>query len=235
MKKETIIIITLPILCAIADILSYVKLINTEVDAIKFVKEYEELNEKEGYIKLNIDKNNPIKYADYDELLEVIENGTGIIYLGFPECPWCRNALPVLFDAAKDNDVDLIYYMNILNERDAYTVEDGEVVFAKDEDGNDKNGTEGYFDLLEALDKHLDDYVITHENKEYEVGEKRIYAPSVIFVRDGKVLGIHVSTVDSQKDPRKELTKKQYEELYTIYENYILETKGGTCSIGTSC
>lgn len=235
MKKETIIIMVLPILCAIAAALAYIKLINTNVDSAKFIKEYEELNEKEGYIKLDIDEDIPIKYADYDKLLEVIENGTGIIYLGFPECPWCRNALPVLFDAAKDNDVNLIYYMNILNERDAYTVEDDEVVFAKDQDGNDKNGTEGYFELLKALDKHLDDYVIEHEGKEYEVGEKRIYAPSVIFVRDGKVLGIHVSTVESQKDPRKKLTEEQYDELYAIYENYILETKGGSCSIGTSC
>ena len=55
MKKETIIIVTLPILCAIAAILAYVKLINTDVDAAKFKKEYEELNE--NGIELNIDEN----------------------------------------------------------------------------------------------------------------------------------------------------------------------------------
>ena len=235
MKKETIVIITIPILCAIAAILAYVKLINTNVDAAKFIKEYEELNEKEGYIKLDIAKDNPIKYADYDKLLEVIDNGTGIIYLGFPECPWCRNALPVLFDAAKENGVETIYYMNIKNERDSYVVEDGELVFATDEDGNEKNGTEGYFDLLKALDKHLTDYVVVFEDEEYETGEKRIYAPSVIFVRDGKVLGVHVSTLESQTDPRKPLTDKQYEELYGIYEDYILEMKNSTCSKDDAC
>lgn len=234
MKKETIIIIVLPILCAIAAVLAYVKLINTDVDAAKFKNEYELLNE-EGYLELNIDKNNPMEYADYDKLLEVIENGTGIIYLGFPECPWCRNALPVLLDVAKENDVEIIYYMNILKERDSYVVEDDKLVYATDEDGNEKKGTEGYFKLLEALDEHLSDYVILFEDEEYEVGEKRIYAPTVIFVRDGEVLGLHVSTVESQENPKEGLSEEQYEELYSIYEDYILEVKGGTCSIGTSC
>ena len=235
MKKEKIIIIILPILCAIAAIMSYIKVINIDADAIKFKNEYEKLNSKEGYIKLDIDENNPIEYADYDKLLEVIENGTGIIYLGFPECPWCRNALPVLFDAAKNNNVEVIYYMNILNERDSYVVEDGELVYATDDEGNEKKGSKGYFKLLDALEEHLSDYVILFEDEEYEVGEKRIYAPSVIFVRDGEVLGVHVSTVESQEDPRKNLTKKQYEELYSIYEDYIIELDGGTCDVGTFC
>ena len=237
MKKETIIIITLPILCAIAAVLAYIKLINTDVniDAKKFKDEYEIVNKNEGAIQLEIEEDNPIVYADYDKLLEIITNGTGIIYLGFPECPWCRNALPVLFDAAKENDVETIYYMNILNERDSYVVEDKKLVYATDKDGNEKKGTEGYFKLLKALDKHLGDYVVSFEGKEYEVGEKRIYAPTVIFVRDGKVLGLHVSTVESQESPKEPLTKKQYNELYGIYEDYILEVKSGTCSIGTSC
>jgi len=233
MKKETIIIITLPILCAIAAILAYIKLINTDVDSIKFKKEYEELNE--NGIKLEIDENNPIEYADYDKLLEIIENGTGIIYLGFPRCPWCRNALPVLFDAAKENEVDTIYYMNILNERDSFVVEDEKLVYAVDEDGNEKKGTEGYHKLLKALDEYLTEYTVSFEGKTYKTGEKRIYAPTVIFVRDGKVLGIHVSTVVSQENPKEPLTDEQYDELYKIYEDYILDVKGGTCSIGTFC
>ena len=233
MKKETIIIVTLPILCAVAAILAYVKLINTDVDSVKFKNEYEVLNENS--VELNIDKDNPIEYADYDTILEIIENGTGIIYLGFPECPWCRNALPVLFDVAKENNVETIYYMNILNERDSYVVEDGKLVYATDEEGNEKKGTEGYHKLLKALDEHLTSYTILFEGKEYKTGEKRIYAPTMIFVRDGKVLGVHVSTVDSQENPKEPLTDEQYDELYEIYEEYILEIKGGTCSIGTFC
>lgn len=239
-KKNMVMALT-SVLCALVAIFSYLKLIDvnkeikkSESNSIKFKEEYEALNDA-GNVEISINEDNPIEYADYDKILEVIENGTGIIYLGFPECPWCRNALPVLFDAAKDNDVEVIYYMNILKERDSYVVEDGELVYATDDEGNEKKGTKGYFKLLDALDKHLSDYTILFEDEEYEVGEKRIYAPTFIFVRDGEVLGIHVSTVDSHEDPRKELTKKQYDELYSIFEDYIIETQSGTCSIGTSC
>jgi len=236
MKKEKILMIVSPILLSIIAILGYFNSININrgIDSIKFKEEYENLN-GDNYSELKIDKNNPIRYADYDKLLEIIKKGTGIIYLGFPECPWCRSALPVLLDAAKDGDVEIIYYMNIKNSRDSYVVEDGKLTYALDENGKEIKGEAGYFKLLKALNKHLTDYKISFEDKEYEVGEKRLYAPSVIFVRDGEVLGIHVATVESHTNPKKALTQKQYDELYSIYEDYIIDTKGGTCSIGTSC
>ena len=240
MKKENIIIYGLPILCALAAILAYIGVKNNKPietkkeDSIIFKDEYESLNDGD-VLDLEIPEDNPFIYANYDKLLEIINNGTGIIYLGFPRCPWCRNALPVLLDVAKDNEVETIYYMNILNERDSYVVEDDKLVYATDEDGNEKKGTEGYFDLLEALDEHLTEYTISYDGKKYKTGEKRIYAPSIIFVRDGEVLGVHVSTVESQDNPKEGLTDEQYDELYDIYDNYINEVKGGTCSIGTSC
>lgn len=236
MKNEKILMTIVPILLAITAILGYLKAVNTneKTDAIKFKEEYETLN-GEKYVELKINSNNPIKYASYDKLLEVIENGTGIIYLGFPECPWCRSALPVLLDAAKDTEVEVIYYMNIKNSRDSYVIQDGELTYALDENGKEIKGEKGYFKLLKALEKHLSDYKISFEEKLYDVGEKRLYAPSVIFVRDGEVLGIHVATVESHTNPNKKLTTKQYDELYSIYEDYIMDTKGGTCSIGTSC
>lgn len=242
MKKEKILLICLPILCALAAIIGYLKVINNNnnEDAIKFKEEYEALNGVEvtedlKYSKLNISENNPIKYSNYDELLEIIKNKTGVIYLGFPECPWCRSALPILFDVVKDNDIKTIYYMNILNERDSYVVQDGELVYAVDEDGNEKKGTKGYFKLLKALDKHLTEYTVSFEGKTYETEEKRIYAPTVIFVRDGKVLGLHVSTVESQKSGFDKMTDEQKDELYAIYEDYILEMKNATCSSDSAC
>lgn len=236
MKVEKILTIIGPILLTIAAILGYFQsaTILDKSDAIKFKEEYELLNEKK-YTKLQISAANSIKYASYDELLEVINNGTGIIYLGFPECPWCRIALPVLLDVANDNNVEIIYYMNIKNIRDSYVVQDGKLTYSLDENGEEIKGEEGYFKLLKVLDKHLTDYKISFEDKEYEVGEKRLYAPSVIFVRDGEVLGIHVATVESHTDSKKALTKKQYDELYSIYEDYIIELQSGTCSIGKSC
>jgi len=241
-KKNLIILGIVGVIILILSIFLMVNLTRnkTESDAIKFKEEYEALNGEKNtsdkeYKKLSIEENNPIKYATYDELLDLIDNKTGIIYLGFPECPWCRSALPVLLDAVKDNKIDTIYYMNIKNERDSYVVKDGKLTHSVDKDGNKIKGTEGYFKLLEALDEHLDDYVVTSDDKEYEVGEKRIYAPSVIFVREGKVLNIQVSTVDSHLDPYESLTKKQYQELYDIFNDSINDIYSSTCSTDTAC
>lgn len=242
MKKQKLLFIGLSILCVVAAILAYLKITSNTVseDALKFKEEYESLNGVEvyeglKYSDIKISKDNPIKYSDYEELLDIIENKSGIIYLGFPGCPWCRSALPVLLDVAKDNEINTIYYLNILNERDSYVVEDGELVYQLDEEGNEKKGTKGYFKLLKALDKHLTDYVVSFEGKEYKTGEKRIYAPTVIFVRNGKVLGLHVSTVESQKSGFDKMTKEQTEELYGIYEDYILEMKNASCSKDDAC
>ena len=240
--KEKILMIFVPVLCVLLAILAYLKFLGNQTitkDSIKFKEEYEEYNGKEvygsKYQKLDLNPNNPIKYSNYEEILDVIENKTGIIYLGFPECPWCRTILPVLFDVSKDNDINSIYYLNIKNERDSYVVEDGKLTYQLDEEGNEIKGTEGYFKLLKVLDEYLTDYTISFEEKTYETGEKRIYAPTVIFVRNGTILGIHVSSVDSQKSGFDKLTKDQKEELYSIYEDYILEMNRKTCSDGSAC
>ena len=242
MKKEKILFIALPVLCAVAAILGFI-FIGKEAsneDALKFKQEYESLNGTVAfgdikYNNLEISENNPIKYSNYEKVIDVIKNESGIIYLGFPGCPWCRSALPILLDVAEDNDINTIYYINIKEDRDAFVVEDNELVYQVDEEGNEKKGAEGYFDLMDALDKHLTEYIVSYEGKEYKTGEKRIYAPTVVFVRDGKVLGLHVSTVDSQKSGFDKMTEDQVDELYGIYEEYILEMKNSTCSKDDAC
>lgn len=243
MKNEKKILILATVICAVLVTFAYLRLVsnsNITEDSVKFKEEYEKLNDKEAtldrkYKKLEISKDNPIKYSNYDEIIDIIKNKTGIIYLGFPECPWCRTALPVLFDVAKANKIDTIYYLNIKNERDSYVVEDGKLTYALDENGKEIKGTEGYFKLLDALKEHLSDYVINMDGESYEVGEKRLYAPSVIFVREGKVLGIQVSTVESQTDGYEPLTKEAYDELYSIYDDYIANMKSTTCSTDSAC
>lgn len=234
MKKERFFVVILSVFCIIAVIISYMQLIKVNnSDGMKFKKEYEELNGTTAYndIKyssLNINYKNPIKYVEYEELFDILQNKTGIIYLGFPKCPWCRTAIPVLFDIVNDYKIDNIYYMNILDERDSYTIEDDELHL-------EKNASDGYLKLLDILDEYLTDYVIELDDKTYEVGEKRIFAPSVIFVREGKILGIHVSTVASQENGFDSLTDDQYDELYSIYEDYITLMTSSTCDINSSC
>ena len=110
MKKKTKIIILILILLLFGGLLTFFIINNknkkliTE-DSLKFKEDYESVNGKKvsdelSYSSLDIPKNNPMKYSSYEEIFKILDNGTGVIYLGFPECPWCRNIVPVLIDTA---------------------------------------------------------------------------------------------------------------------------------------
>ena len=230
-KKSYVLILLLLALC----LCGCDKKNNKITDALKFKNEYESLNGKKSSngkkIKsITISKKNPIKYSNFDEVVDVIKKGTGIIYLGFPECPWCRTAIPVLLEAAKDYKIDTIYYINVTGKRDEYEVKNGKVVIKEDKNGKEIKGESGYHKLLKLLDKELDDYVITDsKGKKYKVGEKRIYVPLIIFVNDGKIVGTHTSTVKSQKSGYDELSDDEYDELNGIYADYIKELVNNYC------
>ena len=46
------------------------------------------------------------------EAVDILENGTGVIYYGYPDCPWCEKAVPELNTTATQEDV-YIYYVNV--------------------------------------------------------------------------------------------------------------------------
>ena len=46
------------------------------------------------------------------EAVDILENGTGVIYYGYPDCAWCKKAVPELNTAAKQENA-YIYYVNV--------------------------------------------------------------------------------------------------------------------------
>ena len=117
-------------------------------DAERFAKEYD------------FTVNNVFVYRNLDEINKILENGTGVVYLGFPECPWCKGYIPYLNEVAINEHLDKIYYFNILNDR--------------------KNNTSSYKKTIELLNDYL-----KYDNE----GNKRIYVPAVIAVNNGKIVG----------------------------------------------
>lgn len=212
-KIKVIAVSALAIICLLVVTIKYT---NEETDAIKFKEEYETLNDKKDsneYINVDIDKENPIVYADAEEVIDLIKNDTAVIYFGFPECPWCRNAIPVLLDAAKELGIEKIYYYNALSIRDKKSLDENGDIVVEDE------GTKEYEELVELLYDYLPIYDGLNDNT-----IKRLYFPTVLFVKNGEVIGLHISTVETQENPYNELTKEQYEELKTIYYDYLNKT-----------
>lgn len=207
-------------------------------DAMKFKNEYEALNElvnensEEKYVNVEIPEENPIVYKTGKEIVDILKNEDAVIYFGFAACPWCRNAVPVLIDTAKELNVEKIYYVDILDMRDTFKFS-GSI-----EPEQTKKGTDAYYEILKFLDKKLDKFYVTDDaGNMYDTGVKRLYAPTVVGVKDGKVVGFHVATVESQTDPYETLTDKQKEELKKEYKTIIeaVNKKDNVCKDNSAC
>ena len=153
-KLYTVIgIVVLVLACSIGFYKVFTSIENKETDAEKFASEY------------SIDNDNVFVYKTLEEINKILKNGTGIVYLGFPECPWCKGYVPYLNEVAKKAKLDKIYYFNILKDR--------------------KNNTDNYKKTVELLKDYL---------KYDDEGNKRIYVPAVIAVNKGKIVGFDDET-----------------------------------------
>ncbi len=186
------------------------------VSDTKFYDEYTSYNGKEtsngkNYPEVTIDKNNLYYYASEDDIKELLNNGTGVLYLGFPTCPWCRNIVSILNEAGRDYGIAKINYYDIKEIRSSFSFDDDNKLVKTD-------GTELYNFLLAKLDNFLTEYGINDKNgKLVDTGEKRIYAPTVVFVKNGDIKEVIEGTVDSQKDPYVLLDETQRTELKNKY------------------
>lgn len=112
MKKKILIIIGIIVL-----LLGITIFFLYQNDSIRFKFTYEYINlieYKNGKkIKVNIPYDNRVKYLNEKETVTLLKEGTGVLYFGYNTCPWCRNIVPVLIEAVKENNIDNIYYADI--------------------------------------------------------------------------------------------------------------------------
>lgn len=187
---------------------------DAESDALRFKDEYEALNGKENanaanvYLEVNIPVDNPMIYKSPKEILDVLKEEDAVVYFGFASCPWCRNVVENLIDVAKEKGLDKVYYVDVKDIRDSYKF-NGSV---KPE--QTKEGAPAYYDILDFFGTNLDQYYITDDNGNmYDTGVTRLYAPTVISVKNGKLIRIHEGTVDSQEDPYQALSNEEKDSL----------------------
>ena len=126
----------------------YFIFIKKENDNIKFSKEYN-----------SVTKENIFVYKTKEEIINILEHGTGIVYFGYPECPWCMAYVPLLNEIAMNEGIEKIYYYNIKEDR--------------------KNNTEFYQKVVNILNDYLD-----YDQE----GKKRIFVPNVTFVKNGEII-----------------------------------------------
>lgn len=200
-------------------------------DNIKFKEEYEKLNDKKEnnqvIRKVTISKDNPFIYKKASEIIEMMnQKKSFIVYFGYAKCPWCRSMIEELIKVAKDNNITEIMYVDIANIRDIKELSEDNIITSKE-------GTSSYYKLLEKLDSLLEDYTLTNDQGEsISTNEKRIYAPSVVAIINGRPNKLESGISSLQTDPYQELTediKKDMEDKLGCVLKCLEENKT-TCS-----
>jgi len=202
-------------------------------DAEKFKQEYESLNnttrEKDNkkIREVTIPEDNPMIYSTAEELAKKMDNKESfIVYFGFGDCPWCRSVIEQLIKVSNDRKVSKIYYVDVKDIRDVKEInEEGKIETTKE-------GSKGYYELIEKMSNVLDDYTLTNDNGEtISAEEKRIFAPNVVAVSRGKAIELESGISEEQEDSYQDLTDKMKKETYKKFECIIkcLEEKSTTC------
>lgn len=198
-KKKTIAMSVAVILVCIASIIGVYTLPKKEekkelTDALKFKEEYTLVPEDNVFV-----------YRDYEEIVRIMEHGTGVVYLGFPECPWCQSYVVYLNEVAKEEGLDRIYYYNMREDR--------------------KENNERYQKLVSILKGKL---------QFDEEGNERIYTPNISFHIDGKIIGNDYETSKDTHDlekPEEYWTKKEVDDLKKTLKSYTKQVVNAkTCN-----
>ena len=154
-----------------------------------------------------VSEENPFIIASFDELAAHLKWGTGVIVFGFPDCPRCRNAFPVLEKAFGKMNMGRhagfrgkILYYDFFNDRET--------------------NNERYLTIVDYIKGSLP----VDSN-----GNPRLYSPDVFFIAAGKVVGNHLDTVPSLTNPRDSLNEEQEAELLKIYMELIEKVEDCGC------
>ncbi len=239
MKDNKLFMIIVTVLAAIVLVLNIQKVIsnNSQTDGIKFKEEYEKLNGKKNdqgkkYREITIDSKNKMVYKTTEEVLNLIDKKKSfVLYFGFDTCPWCRSVLPTLASISKELNQE-VYYIDVKDIRDTFELDDDNKPKLV------KKGSKDYSKLLEKLEPVLEDYTLTDsDNNEIKVGEKRIYAPSIVSVIDGKAKELTTGISDKQTDGYMKLTKEMEKETYNKIKKVLKQVsdKSNTCYLDKGC
>jgi thiol-disulfide isomerase/thioredoxin len=95
-----------------------------------------------------------------EQAVSILEAGTGVVFFGFPECPWCQEMAPMIDDAAREAGLTKVFYVSIRQDR--------------------ADNTPAYQELVAMLGDNLDFD---------DEGRPRIFVPDVTVVVGGEIVG----------------------------------------------
>jgi len=170
-------------------------------DMLRFQQEYEALNGVQNAAgtrtlqTISIPDYNLMRYVTPEEILDIADSGTGLIFFSFPQCPWCRQMTPLLIDVALELGLDVIHHIDMTTIRTTWELHDGLPVMTDP-------GHPRYQELLVAFERVIEPldlnpfHLVDEEGERMSTEELRIFVPTVVAVRDGRIVDWHVYTVE---------------------------------------
>ena len=101
----------------------------------------------------------PFQPITIQQSIDILREGSDVLFFGFPECPWCQTLVPHIETSARIAGIQQVKYVNVLKDR--------------------TDGSRAYKGLVGLLAPHL---------KKDASGEPRLFVPHVIVVKDGKIV-----------------------------------------------
>jgi len=148
----------------------------------------------------NVPESNRFSIETADQIMDRFDSGTGIIFLGFKECPWCQKMAPILNEAAEAGGAN-IYYIDIrkLNQETP--------------------------DEYQALISYLVPYLPKDAN-----GSVRISTPDISFVRNGEIIWRYEmdAVSDAERTPDEYWTEARKERALKQFDKQIKEMRKET-------
>ena len=187
-------------------------------DAAAWKGEYEALNntyrsDGDPHHYVYIPEDNNMRFIDYDGIVNLFTDGTGVFMFGRYACHWCRIAAPVWLDFAEEKGI-YIYYFNPTYDRE--------------------NDTAAHQSLLTLLHHYLPvndrDQDITGDD--FDPEWKRITVPHFFFVREGEVMAHWMANSHEwlRGDLDLEAVREKLECMYGDWHGEEPVVQGGGCS-----
>lgn len=135
-----------------------------------------------------------VTYIDGNKAVELLNSkDNAIIVFGFKVCPWCQACIQYVDEIAKEKGYKEVYYLDIKDMRDNEESADRDI----------------YLNIYNKI-------------KEKIGNPEKIYAPTVIVLKEGIITGYNEGTVVSHERVDGVLpvmTEEQVNELKEIYRN----------------
>ena len=157
-------------------------------DNVLFANEYKDVS-----------KNNIFVYQSGEEILNILNGGNGIIFLGFPDNIWSHYYAKYLNEVALEEKLDKIYYYDFVRDRTIKNVR------------------------YETIVNKLKPYLMFSDTNHYALN-----APTVIVVKNGNVVYFNdeVQTIRGVINPEDYFTEYKINYLKAEFANAIKLYKG---------